>query len=171
MTVPGPISAHSPLASLAMGLPFSWQMSSLGRTVDDGLTREPADFSLVLGGPLFQLWRRSRLVGNALELLHRRVLVFVGLTWVPLLLLSIVEGRAWGQVDTLPFIYDVELHVRLLGALPLLVLAEWIVHQRMRPIVQNFVTRGLITDAQLATFDAAVTSAMRLRNSHTAEEL
>ena len=30
---------------------------------------EPADFSLVLGGPLYQLLRRSNLAGDALQLL------------------------------------------------------------------------------------------------------
>ena len=48
---------------------------------------EPADFSLVLGGPLFQLLRRSHLSNDALTLVHRRVLVVIAITWLPLLLL------------------------------------------------------------------------------------
>ena len=64
-----------------------------------------------------------------------------------------------------------ELHVRLLVALPALILAEWIVHQRMRPVVRQFVVRGLIPDAARPQFDAAVASAMRLRNSVAAEVL
>ena len=74
------------------------------------------DFSLVLGGPLYQLWRGTRLTDDALYLLHRRLLVMVGLAWVPLLLLSIADGQAWGDAVTLPFLRDVELHVRLLIA-------------------------------------------------------
>ena len=81
-------------------------MSALRRTIDDSIATEAADFSLVLGGPLFQLWRRSRLVGNALELLHRRIIAFVVVAWVPLLLLSIVERHAWGGSGALPFLYD-----------------------------------------------------------------
>jgi hypothetical protein len=38
------------------------------------MLREPEDFSLVLGGPLFQLLRRSPLSGNALELARRRLI-------------------------------------------------------------------------------------------------
>ena len=146
-------------------------MSTLRRTIDDSIATESADFSLVLGGPLFQLWRRSRLVGDALELLHRRIIAFVVVAWVPLLLLSIVEGHAWGGSGALPFLYDLELHARLLCALPLLILAERIVHQRMQPMVRQFLTRGLIPDAERATFDAAVASALRLRNSVVAEVL
>jgi hypothetical protein len=145
-------------------------MTTLSRTVDDPLAADTADFSLVLGGPLFQLWRRSHMVGDALELLHRRIVAFVVLAWVPLLLLSIVEGHAWGAGGgTLPFLYDVEVHVRLLCALPLLILAERIVHQRMRPVIRQFLARNLIPDAARATFDAAVASALRLRNSVVAE--
>jgi hypothetical protein len=40
-----------------------------------GLLQDPYDFSLVLGGPLFQLLRRAHLSGDALELLGRRILV------------------------------------------------------------------------------------------------
>lgn len=39
------------------------------------------DFSLVLGGPLFQLVARARLSGDALELLVRRVLVIALFAW------------------------------------------------------------------------------------------
>ena len=133
--------------------------------------QEPPDFSLVLGGPLYQLLRRSHLAGDALELLRRRIMVFVLLTWAPLLLLSIAEGHAWGGSVQLPFVHDIELHVRLLLALPMLVVAELIVHQRMRPVVRQFLERGLIPDAARAQFDAAIASAMRLRNSITAEVL
>ena len=40
-----------------------------------GLLQDPYDFSLVLGGPLYQLWRRTGLAGNTLELLRRRIIV------------------------------------------------------------------------------------------------
>ena len=93
-----------------------------------------SDFSLVVGGPLYQLWRGTRLTDDAMRLLHRRVLAMVLLAWVPLLLLSVAEGHAWGDRIRLPFLHDVELHVRLLIALPLLILAEIFVHQRMRPV-------------------------------------
>jgi hypothetical protein len=55
------------------------------------MLREPGDFSLVLGGPLFQLLRRSHLAGDALELVRRRLIVIPLLAWVPLLVLSALE--------------------------------------------------------------------------------
>src|SRR3954471_8086889 len=132
---------------------------------------EPGDFSLVLGGPLFQFLRRTRLTGDALQLLHRRIAVLTLLAWVPLLVLSVAEGHAWGGKVALPFLYDAEIHARLLLALPLLVGAERIVHERMRPVVRQFRERELIPDTSRAAFEGAIVSAMRLRNSITAEVL
>jgi len=60
---------------------------------------------------------------------------------------------------------------RLLIALPLLILAELVVHQRLRPVVRQFLERGLIPEASRPRFDAALPSAMRLRNSVVAEAL
>ena len=61
--------------------------------------------------------------------------------------------------------------MRLLIALPLLILAELVVHQRMRPVVGQFLDRGLIPDAARAQFDAASRRPLRLRNSVAAEVL
>src|SRR5688572_29434805 len=130
---------------------------------------EPHDFSLVLGGPLYQLFRRAHLSGDTLELLHRRILTIALFAWLPLLALSVVEGHAWGSSVTMPFLRDVDTHVRFLIALPLLVMAELVVHQRMRPVVRQFVERGLIADVARVKFDAALASALRLRNSVAAE--
>ena len=51
------------------------------------------DFSLVVGGPLYQLFLRTRLVRPPLELVHRRMLVIPLLAWLPLLALSLAEGH------------------------------------------------------------------------------
>ena len=133
--------------------------------------QDPYDFSLVLGGPLYQLVRRAHLSGDALELLRRRVIVISLFAWLPLLVLSMLGGRAWGDAVTVPFLVDIEVHVRFLLALPLLIVAELVVHQRMRPMARQFLERGLIPDASRGKFDAAMASALRLRNSVLAEVL
>lgn len=134
-------------------------------------SRDDYDFSVILGGPLFQMFRRAHLSGDALELLHRRILFFVLFTWLPLLVLSVLSGRAWGDAVRMPFLRDIEVHARFLLALPLLIVAEMMVHQRMRPLARQFLDRGMISDAARAKFDAAVASAFRLRNSVAAEVL
>lgn len=123
------------------------------------------DFSLVLGGPLFQLFMRARLTTDTLDLVKRRVIVFSLFTWLPLLLLSLLAGEAVGGAIKVPFIYDVDVHVRFLAALPLLLVAELVVHQRGRLIVGQFIERGIVPARSLSEFEAIIGSAMRLRNS------
>jgi hypothetical protein len=130
-----------------------------------------SDFSLMSGGPLFQLLRRMRLSGDGLEMARRRVLSAVLLIWPPLLVLSIVEGQAWGGGVALPFLHDIETHLRLLVAVPLLILAEILAHRVLPEIVRQFEENGLIRDEARPRFDAAIASALRLRNSVVAELL
>jgi len=124
-----------------------------------------ADFSLVIGGPLYQLLRRARLSGDALELLSRRVVMLAAFTWIPLLLLSLASGHAYGDAVAISFLWDVEVHVRFLVALPLLIVAELIVHRRLLPAVRQFVERRIIYDEDRPTFQQAIESTRRLRNS------
>jgi hypothetical protein len=138
---------------------------------DEKVLTDLGNFSLVSGGPLYQLWRRTRLTGDAMQGAHRRVFAAVVLTWVPLLLLSIVEGRAWGDHVVVSFLMDAETHVRLLVAVPLLILAEVKAHRELPSIMRCFVDRGLISAAERPRLDAAVAAAVRLRNSVAAELL
>ena len=132
---------------------------------------ERENFSLVLGGPLFQLLRRTHLTGDGLQLVRLRLFVIVGLTWLPLLVLSVLEGQALAGRAAVPFMRDIEAHVRFLVTLPLLIVAEVVVHRRMRLVVRQFLDRSLIPAGALPRFDAAVASAVRLRNSVPAELL
>jgi len=129
------------------------------------------DFSLVLGGPLFQLFIRTGLTTDTLGLVKRRLIFFSLLTWLPLLLLSALTGEAFGGAIKVPFIYDVDVHVRFLLALPLLLVAELVVHKRMRLVVRQFIERGIVPERALPEFEALIGSAMRLRNSMVIEVL
>jgi hypothetical protein len=131
----------------------------------------PQELSLVLGGPLFQLLRRSHLSGNALELWRQRIVVISLLAWLPLLVLSLVEGHALRGSVAVPFLWDIDVHLRFLLALPLLIIAELVVHQRIRLVPKEFLERNLIPENGLRRFDTAVASALRLRNSMLAELL
>jgi len=127
--------------------------------------QESPDFSLVLGGPLYQLFRRTHVSGDALELLHRRILFISLFAWLPLLLLSLIGGHALGGAIKVPFLHDIEAQVRFLVALPVLIAAELIVHLRVRPVVSRFVERNIVVSEDLPKFHAAIHSAERVRNS------
>jgi hypothetical protein len=130
---------------------------------------ETQDFSLILGGPLYQLFCRAHLCGKVLELLRRRILVLCAVSWVPLFAFSVLEGNALGNAVKVPFLLDLEIYARFVLALPLLIIAELVIHERMRTVVRQFLERDLISDNAREKFDAAIVSALRLRNSILAE--
>ena len=129
------------------------------------VSEEPPDFSLVMGGPIFQLFRRAHLAGDHMDLMVRRTLVITLIAWLPLLLLSALGSYVSGATVKLLFLRDIEAHVRLLVALPVLIAAELLVHIRIRPIVKAFLARRIVRQQDLPKFIAAIDSAMNLRNS------
>jgi hypothetical protein len=129
-----------------------------------GCPEEPHEFSLVGGGPFFQLLRRTYLTGDAMELLNRRTVAISMIAWLPLMLLASLRIAGLSS-----FLHDVEVHVRLLVALPVLIAAETVVHSRMRPAVHAFVNRRIVTSDDVSRFDIAVAFAIRVRNSYVVE--
>jgi len=129
---------------------------------------EAVDFSLVLGGPLFQLLRKSHLEGEALELLHRRMPASILITWFPLLLLA-AFGSSFGSVARISFFRDIEVHARFLVALPILIAAELLVHSRIRVTVRRFFEWRIVLPEDKPLFHKAIESAVKLRNSASVE--
>jgi hypothetical protein len=146
-------------------------MTSPEPTYSQQVLSDSKNFSLVLGGPLFQLLRRAHLSDDAYEEVQRRVVAFVLICWVPLLLLSALDGKLFGHAVAVPFVRDLETHVRFLVVVPLLIYAELMVHRRMLPLARTFLDRNLIPEEALPRFDAVVLAAVRLRNSVPAELL
>src|SRR5277367_259345 len=136
-----------------------------GAKPDQAVFREEIyDFSLVLGDPLFQFFRKAHLSGDHLELLHRRLIAITSIAWVPLLVLDSLGSHS-ASIGRLSFLHDVEVQVRFLVALPVLIWAELIVHSRIRPVVRRFVERGIVREQDLPSFGRAIEAAARLRNS------
>ena len=107
------------------------------------LLHESPSFSLVLGGPRICDCSGGHIPPeNALELIHRRILFIPLFAWLPLLLLSLIGGHALGGAIKVPFLHDIEAHVRFLVALPVLIAAELVLHLRIRPAVLKFVRAG-----------------------------
>ncbi len=146
-------------------------MDTMRRDTATSFAKDTDDFSFVLGGPLYQLLRRSHLADDALELVHRRIVAALLITWLPLLLLSAWEGRAWRGTVDVPFLLNAEAQLRFLVALPLLMVAELTVHMRMRRLLSHFAARQLIPALEQPRVEAAIQAAMRLRNSVAAELL
>jgi len=121
-----------------------------------------------MGGPLYQLFRKTRSIDEHTGIPHWRVLTLGAIAWVPLLLLSLV-GALLGNPGLGSFIKDIEVHARFLVALPVLIYAEVLIHWRLTPVVRRFYERRIVTTEELPLYDRAIDSAVRLRNSNVVE--
>jgi hypothetical protein len=130
--------------------------------------QEPPGLSLTLGGPLYRMLRRSPLGGSVPQLLRRQAAICVLVCWVPLAVLSLAQGHFLGGIK-LSFLRDIETHARFLVCLPVLIMAEMLVYERIGPIITHFVQRKLVVPEDVPRFNIAVNAALRVHNSVVVE--
>jgi len=126
---------------------------------------EPSEFSLVSGGLFNALLTRLHLLRPPVELLRERSLAISAITWLPLFLLSLLEGDAWGSRVQLPFLLDVSTHARFLIAVPLLFLADRFAYERIPPTVYQFERRGIVAAQDVPKLRAILDLGPRLTRS------
>ncbi len=127
------------------------------------------EFSLTKGGPFFRALVRTRLMRHDLTLVHRRAVFFPLLAWLPLLVLSLLDGVAFGNAIKVPFLYDFPVSVRLLLAVPLLIVAEVVIEARTVEAVRHFAKSGLLGEKDFPELEAMIQKALKMRSSRLAE--
>ncbi|SMD44773.1 hypothetical protein SAMN00777080_3407 [Aquiflexum balticum DSM 16537] len=85
-----------------------------------------------------------------------KVLIAVGLCWLPLVILSLIHGNFWtGSIEG-SFITSAEAQTRFLISLPILILAEPLVGGRLIKTLVQFLDSGLIPKNQVEEFKSIV---------------
>jgi len=109
-------------------------------------------FALSTGGLYYRLIQLTHLEGDDAYHVMLRIGVFIGFTWLPLLILSIFEGTLVEAHNTLTFLYDPIPHARLLIALPLLVLAGEYINPLLASVLHYFNASGILPEKKNASF-------------------
>lgn len=128
------------------------------------------ELTISLGGPLYQRAVLGPLAEAPDVVGKKRIALLVALTWLPLVALTAAAGTLLPGTG-LPLLRDIGINVRLLIALPLLVIAEQSVGRRIRMVLREFRGSGLLPPAAVPAFDAAVARLRRGRDSSLAELL
>jgi hypothetical protein len=129
------------------------------------------EFSITRGGPLHWLLVRVGHAGEERQRVIRRALFVVLVTWLPLLVLSFTQGRAYGTQIMIPFLGDLAVNVRFLIAAPILILAESRIDRRWRHLVLQFLRSGLVGEKELPAFEAVIAKTSRMRDRVLPETL
>ncbi len=129
-----------------------------------------AGFSIIRGGLLDRVLTVLRIIKpSGTNNLARKILFFILITWLPLLVLSILDGLFLGQRVQVPFLYDFPAHIRFLVAIPMLLMAEIIVDERVKLIVNQFSTSGLLYEDGREDFEKAKQKTDRMVETPWAE--
>jgi hypothetical protein len=123
------------------------------------------EFSLVRGGLLFKFLVFLGLMRPDFEPKYLRPILFALLTWLPLLVLSAMQGLALGGSIQVPFLHDITVMVRLLLALPLLIVAERVVDSRSNDVIRHFIESGLVNDKEVPKYESIVLQVERMVNA------
>jgi hypothetical protein len=123
------------------------------------------DFSIVMGGPVYDFLLRVGLLSGGLENVLRRTVALVGITWVPLLLLSLVQALFTSHRVTIPLFSDFATYGRFLLALPLLLLAEVLIDPAVRSAVKDFVDTRIVQEKEVPEFEEILLRLQELRDS------
>lgn len=121
------------------------------------------------GGPAYRLMQRLGIVRGDDPSIRRRIVGFLAITWVPLLVLALIEGRALGPTPRESFLLDFATYARFFLGIPILVLAEVVVGPRLAAAGLQFVRGGLVRPADYPAFDRAIARVAKRRESRFAE--
>jgi hypothetical protein len=128
-----------------------------------------SDLYIERGGPAYQLMQRMGLIRGEGPSVRRRIVVFLAVTWLPLLIFAVWEGLAVGPTPRESFLLDFATFARFLIAVPLLVVAEVTIGPRMTSAGLHFVRAGLVRPADYPAFEQAIRRVVRWRESLWAE--
>jgi hypothetical protein len=124
---------------------------------------------LTQGGPGAAAMIRLRLVHPERGLASpRTALVLICLTWLPLFVLSTLQGYLFSGAR-IPFLFDIAVHARFLLAAPILLLAEVPIGLRLRDMVRQFTDAGLVRREDTSRFSEIMLDSQAIRDSRIAE--
>jgi hypothetical protein len=118
---------------------------------DDGLSRAQQALGLIPRDGGFGIGRRIALV--------------VAIAWLPLVVWALWQRRLLPGSVPEPLLQHFGIHARFLVALPMLLVAEATTRNAFRAALPQFLSRGLVAEADVPAFRAILERASRLRGS------
>jgi hypothetical protein len=129
------------------------------------------EFLLAHGGPFYNLQRQLGLLSEDAFRAGSRALLIVGLAWGVPLILSLIDGNAFGQPSDKPYLLELGVWARFLVAVGLFMLMEQQVEERLRALLFQFVRAPLLAPQSIEAAAKAVTGALKHRDARLAETI
>jgi hypothetical protein len=121
------------------------------------------------GGPSYRLMQRVGVIRGEGPCVIRPIVCAVAVTWIPLFVLSVLQGRAFGPTPRESFLLDFATYARFLLALPIIIAAEPAILPRLARAGLHFVRSGLVREEEYPAFEGAVAHVQKRVRSVWAE--
>ena len=135
----------------------------------ESVLKNAADLYVEGGGPVQRMGQR---LAERMGLAHStrlRILGFLAVTWLPLVVFAVMEGRALGPSPQESLLLDFGTYTRFFLGVPILILAEFVIGPRLRTAGMQFVEGGFVRREDYPAFDQAIQRVARWRESKWAE--
>ena len=117
------------------------------------------------GGPTYRLLQRLSVIQGDGPSVQRRIIFSIAVTWVPLLVLAFLDGRALGPMPRESMLLDLATYTRFFLAVPLLMIADWVVGPRLTAAGLRFSRDGFVDQSDVGKFSAAVARVQQRREA------
>ena len=94
-----------------------------------------------------------------------RIAVLIGIAWLPLVILTFIDGTLFNKDITIPFLKDVTPYIRCLVVIPLLVMADNVIEPMMARVTSYLKSSGVVPDTETEKFSDSVHKMAALMNS------
>jgi hypothetical protein len=131
------------------------------------MSHNEASLSLIRGGTLYWVQEQTHLIRPDQWNVSRRLTLFVGLAWLPLLVLATADNPSNVQA----VLTDSRIYSLVFVAIPLLLIAQITMEHRFRSMAQHFLDADLVPSDQIPTFERTMEKAQRLRDAKFPEIL
>jgi len=115
-----------------------------------------SQFRLSTGGLFYRLLLQCKLIEKDQYEPWRRIVIFSVLTWLPLLVMTAIDGTMFGGFVDIPFLSDPVPHCRFLVSLPLLFIADRTIDPSVAYAVRHFKICDLVPDESDSNFRKTV---------------
>ena len=126
-------------------------------------------FRLSTGGLFYRFFTRIHIQDPDNTTTIRRHAALVTLCWLPLILLTAIEGNLINSELDLPFIYDLKPYVRYLIVLPILIEADGIIDRLVSDVLLSISTSGILGDDGKDAYSKAVDQLAKRKDSNIAD--
>lgn len=127
------------------------------------------DFSLARSGYMHLILKKLGLAGTTTKGYLLRCFVLSGSTWLPLLILSLLQGIAYGHNVKLPFLLDFASQGKFLIIIPLLIFAEHSVDTRIIELTGQLFRSGILSENDLPAYIKIKQNTKRLSETGIAD--